>query len=298
MARFRFSDLPTELRLRVWEAALHQETRKRLVIFDEWEGTVTPSKQLISPLLTTNRESRLVAKTFYSLTLDVHRRNRLSNDEGQLAGALCLSLTRDIFVIGAGGESSFSRPEGDRDDLLTFGTKVLYDYHTKPLTKDDCDRVQCTLTIYYTSSFLSCTRENHCSCYPLPSSLAQNCKCHNWSPPPRSPGSGPPWFPPRPSFNFSRASARYHLTITAAGIDPYAIRYQKAQPEFILDTFTRNKADRPFGLMRDTDAFSCNGKMRELADVASSHEDVFDEDLFPPDLEERCREYSRHLYCY
>ncbi|KAI1381504.1 hypothetical protein F4677DRAFT_440718 [Hypoxylon crocopeplum] len=109
MAQVRFSELPVELRLQIWEEALHRE---RLVLVSDRSRTVCPMRKLVSPLLAVNRESRRVAKAFYNLTLDVHRisdQQKLdqpshvtSQDpvQGPSAGILYLSLDWDIFTSG------------------------------------------------------------------------------------------------------------------------------------------------------------------------------------------------------
>lgn len=266
MAQFRFSDLPVELRLHIWEAALYQETRKRLVIFCEWEGSVTPSKQLISPLLTVNHESRQVAKAFYTLTLDVHRKTLSypQHSPDPLTGILRLSLDRDIFVVG-------TSPGRYRYDPLPFDTKILHNYYTKPLSDDDCNCVQRTLYVQYTSRHMRCGYP--CACYPY----FDYCRCDRtleWPTPPSS---------PEPTYHFRRA-VRYYLDITAAYSDPEFITVQKRRPEFVLDIFTKSIADRPFRHMRPTDSLRCKAWDRALLDVALHHEDIFDEHVSREDI--------------
>ncbi|KAI1264782.1 hypothetical protein F5Y18DRAFT_388393 [Xylariaceae sp. FL1019] len=66
-----FSKLPVELRLLIWEFALHREAEGRVVVLQD--NRVLPFKSLISPLLKLNVECREFAlKRFYTLKLDVY----------------------------------------------------------------------------------------------------------------------------------------------------------------------------------------------------------------------------------
>ncbi|KAI1262863.1 hypothetical protein F5Y18DRAFT_438671 [Xylariaceae sp. FL1019] len=67
--------LPTELRLNVWELALENETSNdssnRLIIL--YQIRVIPTKNLISPLLSTTRESRRCALKYYNVKLAIYK---------------------------------------------------------------------------------------------------------------------------------------------------------------------------------------------------------------------------------
>ncbi|KAI0160777.1 hypothetical protein GGR57DRAFT_456284 [Xylariaceae sp. FL1272] len=67
-----FQMLPTELRLDIWEQALAEETSsKRLVILNNLRAI--PLKNLCSPLLSVNMESRACALKLYNTKLDIYQ---------------------------------------------------------------------------------------------------------------------------------------------------------------------------------------------------------------------------------
>lgn len=72
----KFSALPPELRLRIWDFALQQEAHDRLIIIlqrDPWSlPHVVPLKHHASPLLSVNYESRNRTLAFYSIRLAVY----------------------------------------------------------------------------------------------------------------------------------------------------------------------------------------------------------------------------------
>ncbi|KAI0121546.1 hypothetical protein F4776DRAFT_221232 [Hypoxylon sp. NC0597] len=150
---FKFPELPPEIRIQIWETALHQETEKRLVVVDSRERAVLPMRRLISPLLMVNSESRKIAKAFFNFTLNVHHvlgstgRNRGRRLEhvatGPSAGKLYLSLDRDLFVKGLRWE------ECRYAEHLNSDLEILFKYDSKPMGSDDCDRVQRVLDIEY-----------------------------------------------------------------------------------------------------------------------------------------------------
>lgn len=74
-----FPDLPKELRLKIWEQVLIEARPSRRIIIDE--GRVVPFKQLISPLLLVNYESRTCAKAFYNVKLDIYAVPPVTKDQ-------------------------------------------------------------------------------------------------------------------------------------------------------------------------------------------------------------------------
>ncbi|KAK6957867.1 hypothetical protein Daesc_000656 [Daldinia eschscholtzii] len=85
-----FASLPVELRLEIWDLALHQEARDRLLIIGQTNNAsitnesplcLLPLKHHVSPLLSINSESRCQAKAFYTVKLDVYEVPRLSKSE-------------------------------------------------------------------------------------------------------------------------------------------------------------------------------------------------------------------------
>lgn len=75
----QFPDLPKELRLKIWEQAMIEARPSRRIIIDE--GRVVPLKQLISPLLLVNYESRTCATAFYSVKLDIYAVPPVTQDQ-------------------------------------------------------------------------------------------------------------------------------------------------------------------------------------------------------------------------
>lgn len=82
--------------------ALLQETEKRLVVLCDHYDTVFPMKQLVSPMLVVNHESRILAKAFYMLTIKVYRvkkgYSRCWSEPS--VGIMHLNPDRDIFMKG------------------------------------------------------------------------------------------------------------------------------------------------------------------------------------------------------
>ncbi|KAI0848104.1 hypothetical protein F5Y00DRAFT_98405 [Daldinia vernicosa] len=85
-----FASLPAELRLEIWDLALHQEARDRLLIIGQTKNApitnesplcLLPLKHHASPLLSVNSESRYQAKAFYTAKLDVYEVPRLSKED-------------------------------------------------------------------------------------------------------------------------------------------------------------------------------------------------------------------------
>ncbi|KAK7993458.1 hypothetical protein PG989_006839 [Apiospora arundinis] len=67
-----FGKLPKELRLEVWDTFLEQESSHRMVLVNTTPVyNFEPRKQLVSPLLTINKESRYCALRFYTYKVDV-----------------------------------------------------------------------------------------------------------------------------------------------------------------------------------------------------------------------------------
>ncbi|KAK6836731.1 hypothetical protein PG987_007226 [Apiospora arundinis] len=67
-----FGKLPKELRLEVWDTFLEQESSHRMVLVNTTPVyNFEPRKQLVSPLLTINKESRYCALRYYTYKVDV-----------------------------------------------------------------------------------------------------------------------------------------------------------------------------------------------------------------------------------
>ncbi|KAI2636989.1 hypothetical protein GGS26DRAFT_546727 [Hypomontagnella submonticulosa] len=69
----KFANLPPELRYIIWDLALQQEARDRLIVVCRiGSPRFFPLKHHASPLLSVCRESRYLAERFYSLKLNVY----------------------------------------------------------------------------------------------------------------------------------------------------------------------------------------------------------------------------------
>ncbi|KAG6353480.1 hypothetical protein INS49_005661 [Diaporthe citri] len=75
----QFPNLPKELRLKIWEQVMIEARPSRRIIIDE--GRVVPFKQLISPLLIVNYESRTCAQAFYNVKLDIYAVPPVTQDQ-------------------------------------------------------------------------------------------------------------------------------------------------------------------------------------------------------------------------
>ncbi|CAJ2514140.1 Uu.00g022590.m01.CDS01 [Anthostomella pinea] len=64
-----FKELPSELRIIIWNLALHNEAIGHIVMI--YARRVISSKHLISPYLSVNQESRHYARAFYTVEVDV-----------------------------------------------------------------------------------------------------------------------------------------------------------------------------------------------------------------------------------
>jgi hypothetical protein len=122
----RFGSLSGDLRQLIWDIVLEDETDGRLVVFDDWDGAIVPTMNLIpSPLLSINGESRARAQAFYSTKINVYKRYSDAHwaslmeqgdyatfstleeswnkeDDTYRAGILYLNLERDLFAHGFG----------------------------------------------------------------------------------------------------------------------------------------------------------------------------------------------------
>lgn len=72
-----FDRLPQELRVNIWELALSEQHKKRLVLLYMHEGLVhmAPFKGLVIPLMSINRESRAIAQYFYPCKIPIYLRS-------------------------------------------------------------------------------------------------------------------------------------------------------------------------------------------------------------------------------
>ncbi|OTA90280.1 hypothetical protein M434DRAFT_398060 [Hypoxylon sp. CO27-5] len=116
----RFTDLPPEMRLKIWDLALHQEAQDRLLIIYQAghydPPRLLPLKHHASPFLSVNYESRQRAKAFYPMKLAVYELPQISDDEhmnnyrcrqryfktargmGKVKGCLYFSPEWDVFI--------------------------------------------------------------------------------------------------------------------------------------------------------------------------------------------------------
>ncbi|KAI1409364.1 hypothetical protein F5Y13DRAFT_92766 [Hypoxylon sp. FL1857] len=115
-----FTDLPPEMRLKIWDLALHKEAQDRLLIIYQAghydPPRLLPLKHHASPFLSVNYESRHRAKAFYPVKLAVYELPQISDDEhqnnyrcrqryfktargmGRVKGSLYFSPEWDVFI--------------------------------------------------------------------------------------------------------------------------------------------------------------------------------------------------------
>ncbi|KAI1501376.1 hypothetical protein F5X99DRAFT_409160 [Biscogniauxia marginata] len=130
MASFTpFSRLPTELRHMIWELAIEEESKHRLVLLDVLIKRITPTSSLVSPFLTTCHQSRHVALKHFNTTVEVFRmprseRIRLSSFDDGTTPRRETGLTR--FCLWALNPLRFREPKGilylnlSRDIIFPF----------------------------------------------------------------------------------------------------------------------------------------------------------------------------------
>ncbi|KAI0181930.1 hypothetical protein GGR52DRAFT_61313 [Hypoxylon sp. FL1284] len=147
MAQFRFSGLPTELRLTIWEIALYAETRKRLFVVNPQTRSLKLTKHTVPPLLLVNYESRQVAKAFYNVVLAVYISPPfpIYPREDRFAGVVHLNLDRDIFVL------AYDSPHGIAVATYNypfFGIAAMpCKYGTDHMSEVDFGRIQRVLEV-------------------------------------------------------------------------------------------------------------------------------------------------------
>lgn len=95
----RLSALPTELRLKIWNAALRQGARSWWVVVQGLDMTV--STKNLCPLLTVNCESRMYALAFYPCAIDLYTmENRDFRDNTDLGRPFpCMHFPSKIYNI-------------------------------------------------------------------------------------------------------------------------------------------------------------------------------------------------------
>ncbi|KAH6657301.1 hypothetical protein BKA67DRAFT_554913 [Truncatella angustata] len=110
MSLIYFDQLPEELRLKIWEDALEDEYCSRLVFFCAKTGTLLPTRNLVSPLLIVNQESRECALTerrhtviVYKIPPAGYKRNGTQRESLLIrdcvpAGCLRVNLKREHFI--------------------------------------------------------------------------------------------------------------------------------------------------------------------------------------------------------
>ncbi|KAK8062575.1 hypothetical protein PG997_014672 [Apiospora hydei] len=116
-----FSKFPPEIRVMIWEAALHEEYRDRVLILDEATHRIVASRELQQPfraVFHASRESRYVANSMFPVRLPMYRFHGFPSFEwyqrsvrGNAApfketletpasGEIPVSLALDNFMVG------------------------------------------------------------------------------------------------------------------------------------------------------------------------------------------------------
>jgi hypothetical protein len=97
----KFGQLPPELRIYIWNLAIAEESRGRIVLLDMFQpGRVCPTQDLASPFLSVSRESRDCAVRYYDCKVMATRR-----ETDTMAGVIHLRPEEHCFTIDQmGGE--------------------------------------------------------------------------------------------------------------------------------------------------------------------------------------------------
>lgn len=91
----RFSQLPPELRVYIWNVAIAKESGKRIVLLDVFHpGRLCPTQDLASPFLSVNQESRKCATRYYDCKVTVTRR-----ETAAISGTIYLRPEEHCFTI-------------------------------------------------------------------------------------------------------------------------------------------------------------------------------------------------------
>ncbi|KAK7959718.1 uncharacterized protein PG986_004572 [Apiospora aurea] len=117
----RFPKLPPEIRIMIWEAAVHEEYRDRVLLLEEATRRIVASRELQQPfraVFHANRESRHAANSMFPVRLPMYRfrgfpsfewhQQRIRGNampfretlETVASGEIPVSLTLDTFMIG------------------------------------------------------------------------------------------------------------------------------------------------------------------------------------------------------
>ncbi|KAM0806582.1 putative 2EXR domain-containing protein [Seiridium cardinale] len=96
----KFSQLPPELRIHIWNMAIMEEARERIIIMDVFNpGRFCPTQDLASPFLLVDQESRGCATDYYNSKAKVTRRG-----SGRASGTVYLRPEHHLFAIDQMGQ--------------------------------------------------------------------------------------------------------------------------------------------------------------------------------------------------
>lgn len=148
--KLTFSQLPVELRLQCWEAALQQEAQNCLVFVHEHSRKILPTRRLCSALLSVNSESRRCALGFYTTQLPVRGHEPLEAGHYKLnvqeRNLLYLNLEVSMFVL----TTEITEWTRNHQEKMPDGpgpwtkSKPMI---TTPLTTSECARIKRLLVL-------------------------------------------------------------------------------------------------------------------------------------------------------
>ncbi|KAK8113065.1 hypothetical protein PG984_013591 [Apiospora sp. TS-2023a] len=175
----QFTRLAPELRQMIWDSALENEAENRIVLVHRDSLRVVPSKSLISPLKSVNKESRKRALEHYNVKIDIgifpapsvtsvintwnHRVYSTTYAEvllngpinGNSKGCIYVSLGTDKFLL------SFATPHGDCVTDLFRYVKVVEDPGSTAVYKIQQPCVGPKLSPAYCSMITSIVYKRH-----------------------------------------------------------------------------------------------------------------------------------------
>ncbi|KAK6858560.1 hypothetical protein PG995_006259 [Apiospora arundinis] len=173
-----FGKLPKELRLEVWDTFLEQESSHRMALVNTTPVyNFEPRKQLVSPLLTINKESCYCALRYYTYKVDYIKDcfedcslvDDCGLDTSVIIGSLYLNLQSDIMIMNYTRSCTHLREcpaaVAAATGSLYVGTQVYY----APTTGGDIEKFKSLLSagweIDEPLSFSTVSRTCICWCH-------------------------------------------------------------------------------------------------------------------------------------
>ncbi|KAK7964015.1 hypothetical protein PG988_010989 [Apiospora saccharicola] len=101
----QFLRLPKEIQYMIWKIAVVEENKARILCLHKHTNRVIPTKSRLlapSPVFSTSKESRVIAKTVYSTPSPSALQDRSGVHEYEAIGTIRISWEHDIFFLGFG----------------------------------------------------------------------------------------------------------------------------------------------------------------------------------------------------